>query len=277
MMTEPLETSKRGKRGDYADQWSHILEKTGYLVRATEHWIVIVDKDGDIDWATSDIYDDTLRANPPPNYKLASQNSILHDVARLEATPCNFSAGVRTQFKRLLGEALGFSLDHDYVGARQMIEAAERYLRTRSEELSRYWYLGASFLATAPFIGLGCILWSWRADFQPLLRPGVFWLLIASTAGATGALLSIITRSGNLRYDCSSGRKLHNLEAASRICAGALSGVLVAAAVQAELILTALAQLDKANTVMALAAFAAGTGERLAPSIIAKFETLNGE
>jgi hypothetical protein len=85
-----------------------------------------------------------------------------------------------------------------------------------------------------------------------------------------GALLSVITRSGTLRFDCSAGRSLHHIEAASRICAGVLSGVLIALAVESGLVLGPLLASANRVTILLVAAFAAGTTERFAPSIISK-------
>jgi hypothetical protein len=83
----------------------------------------------------------------------------------------------------------------------------------------------------------------------------------------------VIWRSGQLKFDCSAGKALHYLEGASRIWAGALSGVVVALAVKSQLVLAPLTRGGNAMTVLMLAAFAAGAGERLATSIISTFES----
>jgi hypothetical protein len=81
-----------------------------------------------------------------------------------------------------------------------------------------------------------------------------------------GASLSVILRTGNQQFDCSAGRALHYLEGASRILAGALSGTIVALAVQTEVILALLLRGGKIMAIMILAGLAAGAAERLAPS-----------
>jgi hypothetical protein len=245
------------------------------LIVSTPDYIVVIDKGGDLDWETTTSYDKKVRTDD--EYDLGTHNSILNEAALLEATPCGFGSNVLIQVKRLIGEALACSFDHDYAGARKTLLAAEQYLRARSEETSRYWYLLASAGMTVQFIALGGALGIWRTEFSSLLTQDGFWLTMASVTGAIGALLSVIGRSGNLKFDCSAGRGLHYLEGASRIWAGALSGVLVALAVKAEILLTALTRSDKMSVVMVLAAFAAGASERLAPSLMSKFEAAETE
>jgi hypothetical protein len=120
----------------------------------------------------------------------------------------------------------------------------------------------------APFVVAGGCLWWWRDPLLERLGDSGFWLLLAAVAGTLGALLSVIGRTGKLEFDCSAGRALHYLEGASRIWAGALSGVIAGAAVGTEMILAPLSRGDRSHAVMLLAALAAGTGERLATSII---------
>jgi hypothetical protein len=254
------------KRGDYADNWRHI--KHAYLIHADEHFIVFIDRDQDIDWETSPEYD---AKGHQDEYK---HNAILNDAAVLEATPCDgVRADMKLQFKRLVGEAIVRSLDHDYVSAEKMLTAARKYISSRSQETSRLWYLSASATVTALFVLLGCVLWFWRADLIRILGFNVFWLAMAAVAGSLGALLSVVGRAGNLKFDCSAGRTLHYLEAASRIGAGALSGVIVALAVHTDVILSPLSRGGKMTAIMILAAVASGAAERLATSIISKFST----
>ena len=117
------------------------------------------------------------------------------------------------------------------------------------------------------------MVWIWRQPITTALTANFIWLCLAAVAGASGALLSVIWRSGLIKFDCSAGRALHFLEGASRIWAGALSGVLVALAVKSEFILAPLTRGGHALTVIMLAAFATGAGERLATSIISTLKS----
>jgi hypothetical protein len=151
-----------------------------------------------------------------------------------------------------------------------MLAIAAGYFTARSEETSRRWYLIASYKAAGPVVLLGVLLWIGRHYATVLLGLGAFHIALAVVAGAMGALLSVITRSGALRFDCSAGRPLHDLEGASRICAGMLSGALLALAVESGLVLGPLLAGANRVNILLVAAFAAGTTERFAPSIISK-------
>jgi hypothetical protein len=99
------------------------------------------------------------------------------------------------------------------------------------------------------------------------------WLILATVAGALGALLSVITRSGNLKLDSSAGKWLHYYEGGFRIWAGVLSGFLAALAVRYEIILAPLARGEKMLGIMLIAGFIGGAGERLVKTIITKLES----
>jgi len=253
-------------RGDYNHIWGHI--QTHFLIRVTESYIIFLDKDEDIEWQTTVAYDQ----QPPPDEK--KHNSILSDEAVIECSPSSgLSIETKRQFKRLLGEALACSFEHDYQNARRLLREAESFIRARSEETSRRWYLSASAVMAAAMIVIGILIWIFREYFVVLLTVDGLRLSLAAVAGSAGALLSVIWRSGKLKFDCSAGRELHYLEGASRIWAGGLSGILAALAVKSEFILAPLTRGENTPTVILLTAFAAGAGERLATSIISKFDT----
>ena len=94
-----------------------------------------------------------------------------------------------------------------------------------------------SIAVTLPFIALGTGIWFYRSKYTSFLGETVFWLVLCLVAGAVGALLSVIARSGKLDFDSSAGRWLHYLEAASRIVMGALSGTAIGLAVKSKFFL----------------------------------------
>jgi hypothetical protein len=253
-------------RGDYQEQWAHLDPQ--YLIRQTKGFIVFIDKEGDLDWETTSEYDEEGHQDDD------AHNSIMNDAALLEVTP---NEGLQPRqvlwFKRLIGEAMVCSFEHDYGNGRKMLVAAAQYVRDRSEETSRWWYLWASFVMAIPFALLGFAIWLWRQQAIVFLGSQGMWLVLASVAGALGALLSVITRSGKLKLDSAAGKWLHYLEGGSRIWAGALSGFLVSLAVRYEIIFAPFARGEKMPGAMLIAAFVAGAGERLASSIISKFES----
>jgi hypothetical protein len=238
-----------------------------YLVRGAELYAVWIDEDCDIDWITTDEYD-KIGAKDQQTH-----NSILSTAAVLECSPCHgLSREAKTHFKRLVGEAISYNIEDDYVTAQKMLSEARTYIRVRSEEISRRWYLSASVAMCAVMIFIEFMIWIFRESITGLLGDDFIWLSLAIVAGSCGALLSVILRSGHLKFDCSAGEALHYLEGASRIWAGALSGVFVALAVKSEFVLAPLARGGNATAVTMLAALVAGTGERFATSIISTFE-----
>jgi hypothetical protein len=257
---------KEQTRGDYEAQWAHV--ERSHLILSTKEFIVVIDKAGRLDYETSQAYDELQRADEKEH------GFILAQASRLEESPSEcLTPAMQLSFKRLIGEAMAFSLGDDYDNARKMLDAAAVYLLDRSEETSRRWYLTASTCMTVPFVLAGLVTWSARFCVIALWGATALWLLLGTVAGSLGALLSVIWRSGTLRFDCSAGKKLHLLEGSSRIWAGALSGLLVALAVRYGIILAPLSHGTALHGVMLLAAFAAGAGERLATSIISEVDS----
>ena len=253
-------------RGDYREKWGHISYKYPILIDCD--FIVFIDHENDLDWETSRDWD----ARGPKDR--TKHNVILNEAALLEATPCDgLSSQIQLRYKRLIGEAIARSLHHDYVGARQMLVQSAKYYKDRSKELSRKWYLTSSITASAICMFIAIVLWLLRKIIFVWLGMDATWLLLSGAAGASGALLSVIGRSGKLHFDSSAGKDLHYLEGASRILAGGLSGFLAGLAVRSGVLLAALSRGGRQDGVMLLAAFAAGAGERLATSIISKVDS----
>ena len=261
-MSDDASSGEEGVHGDYAEKWKHI-KNCKHLIHAAEHYCVFIDTVGDLDWETTREYDKQFNKTP------AKHNAVLNLAALLESTPCNgLTEQVQLQFKRLIGEGVARSFGQDYQSAISMLNAAKSYVVARGEETSRLWYLSASFATTSPFVFVGAGVWVWRAAFSQAFGISALWMTLAAVSGAMGALLSVITRTGKLKLDCSSGRKLHYLEGGSRICAGALSGIAVGFSIISGFFLSPLTYGGNTRSVIMLAAFAAGSVERLATSII---------
>jgi hypothetical protein len=259
--TNSIKPEPGSAKRSYEKNWPEVTTLR-HLITSTDDYIVFIDTDIDIDWITKESGDseDILSAR---------HNEIMNEAALLEATPCDgLPENVRMQFKRLIGEGLVRNFENDYDSASKMLQSARSYIVARGEETSRLWYLSASFIATLPFIGCGSIVWVCRDGFAKLFGGMALSITMAAVMGATGALLSVIARTGALKFDCSSGSRLHYLEGASRICAGALSGVVVGLAIISGIFLAPLTHGEKSHGIMMLAAFAAGAVERLATSII---------
>ena len=137
--------------GEYSEQWQHV--KYRHLILLDKDFIVFIDDDLDVDWQTTEAYDTRGHKNE------TQHNDILNAVARLEATPCSeLPYSIRLQYKRLVGEGIARSLAHDYGNAKTILHTAEKYIRDRSEETSRYWYLTASTVMAALALAIGMLV-----------------------------------------------------------------------------------------------------------------------
>lgn len=246
--------------GEYADKWSSV--EHSYLIRSTEHFIVFLDSQGDLDWITTREYD-----KESPKYDQKYHENI-NRCAILET----FSTqGMPKQevlrFRRLIGEDLVCNLYFEFDSVKIVLDSIESKLNSRAQEISRCWYLLGSSVPAAIFVIFGAVLWVYRSEYVPLFGGG-FPMILAACAGALGALLSVISRTGTLTLNHSAGMWLHYLEGASRIGAGAISGTIAGLAVKSELILAPLSRGEKFMTVVLLAGLTAGVAERMAASIV---------
>jgi|ERR1035437_1072420 hypothetical protein len=245
------------------------------LVMETKNYIVYIAPTIELKWETTEKFDGQQPAqknfDPTKYYSIFSEGGVLEARVRRE-----FDVDTRKELLCLIGNALVCSFECDYSAAIKALEDARQFLRERSEELSRFWYLSASFVMAILFLIIGFSIWATRSYFEKVLGTTFVWLIFFGVAGAAGALLSVILRSGKLAFDPSSGRLLHYLEGASRIWAGALSGVLVSLAIKADFIFGALGA-ARSNIMIVLISMAAGASERLATSIISKIDSECGK
>ena len=241
-----------------------------YLVFEHDDFIVYLDSDLDVEWQTSDYYDKS-GPNDPPRH-----NQILNLAASLECVPNDHHRrNVRLNFKRMVGEGVARSLDHDYGSADKMLEQARLYIADRNIETARLWQLSTGcILGVLCFMG-GFTLWSFRHTLTNAWGDAAFFMLVAGAAGCIGAVFSMIFRMGHSFPTSEAPKQLHVLEAASRVLAGFISGILTAGAIQVGLLLPILGEAGKMQIGMLVAAMCSGASERLAPSLIAKLE--NGQ
>lgn len=268
---EPTPPFQHTARGDYSNIWGH-LKDVGFNILATEDFIVYLDLNGKIEWETTPAYDAREEVKAPKRKQ--AHDALMSRYIVVDAAPVDGLSTTEVQkFRHQIGAAIASSLEGNHKAADSMLTAAEAYFQKRSEETSRNWYLTASFWAALPVVGAGFLLWMLRGQAVDLLGTGAFWLILCGCAGAGGALFSVITRSGKLKFESSAGRPLHKLEATSRIAAGVISGFLAALAVQTGIIFSPLTAGGRLHLTMMLVAVAAGAGERLATSIISKFDS----
>jgi len=248
--------------------WAGMREKTKLLIQENERFAVIVDKEDRVYWETSDQYD-----SDGGHTDTQAWNDFLNRSAIVEITPCgHLDDSTRLDFKRLVAEATARAIDNDFASAEKMLVDAEKFVNNRNQEISRFWYLSASGAVAAIVVIVGLCLWLLRQSIIPITGYIAFYAAVSAVAGALGALLSIILRMGRSHLDCSSGKKLHYLEATSRIVAGCISGVAMFLAIKAGVVGEAVLNAPGSLSGQMLLAIMAGASERWMPSIISKFD-----
>ncbi|MCA8277343.1 hypothetical protein LGN17_33175 [Burkholderia sp. AU30280] len=255
--------------GGYGDKWKDLDQHI--IIRRARDYCVCLKKDLRIDWQTSEEFDKEEESGEPEVRK--KRSALLAEITVEELKPADgFSESVLIRQRTLLGEATVLCLEGDFDGAEKTIASARAVFQSRSDEMSRQWYLQASAVALLPFIVVCAVFWLKRHCIEELLGSTAYWLLFAACGGALGALFSVIIRSGDMHFELGASKSLHHLEGASRIVAGAISGLVVAMAVRSDLVFGAFARGEHMSLVSMLAAIAGGTGERLAKSIISRFD-----
>jgi len=236
------------------------------MIYWTEKYVVYVNNKSEIDFEMKDSlkHDDVKELN-----------RILNEAVLLESSvPGELPIDIQLHCKRLIGEGISCAIESDYDNARSMLQSAATYIQARSREISRVWYLTASVLAATIILTAGSLAWIFRPAVEPVVGKIIFWLLLGGTAGAFGALFSVIIRKGHTEFDCSSGRRVHFVEGSSRIVAGAISGVIVTLGIESGLFFSLLGQVPKYYIVLMVAALIGGAGERLASSMISDVNAL---
>jgi len=239
-----------------------------YLIYEADDFIVFLDRELDIDWQTTASYDQKGPRNE------TKHNEMLNHAATLECIPNHHhTREIRLNFKRMVGEGVVRSLMGDYDNADKILRDAEAYIIERNIEVARFWQMSTAIVLAIVFGILGLAFWAFRMYLILQWGEGVFFLIQAASIGGTlGAVLSMAFRMGRCFPRSEAPRRLHILEAVSRVLAGGLSGLVIAASVKIGLILPIFKDSGNIHLAMFVTAFAAGASERLAPSLIAHIE-----
>lgn len=247
------------KRSFEIGDWKKYDFKIWDVVDWTVEYIIFIDSKLELDYRFHKTIQDIPRFNQAMNQASLLETSISPDAP----------LSVRIFCKRLIGEAMACALEEDYDNTRTMFESASTFILARSRETSRIWYLTYSALFALPILGIGFLAWICiHNGIETGLGTSFLWLAICGAAGAVGALLSVISRSGALAFDAIAGRKLHFVEAASRITTGMISGVIAGFAIKSGIALKQVFDASQGQYFLLLAACGVGAGERYVGSII---------
>lgn len=255
--------------GDYQDQWSSHESNIGVLIRRTDRYIVYIDKEDELDWGTTAAYDE--RVETMESFDPVRHAEIDIAIGLAEAVPVKeLEKKIVHAYLKLLGHAMVCRFELQYDSATAVLGRASTYIGERRSEKSREWYLCSAMKSAAVPIGIGILLVLLRNPATSVLTTDVFDIALATCAGAIGSLFSIIWRTGHIDFDRFAPEQLHRIEARSRIIAGCISGLLAGLAIRSHILFGSWASGAHPTLTMLTIAVAAGTGERLASSIIAR-------
>jgi hypothetical protein len=196
--------------------------------------------------------------------------------ANLYATSILLLKGSQLEvFRRLLGESIARLLeDRKSDNATRMLDKAEVFLRARSRERARFWYLSATLTGTALGVAAGVLAWADRQAVAASLNVGggAVELLLGASAGSFGALISVLLRSDELAIDVSAGKLVHYFEGTMRVLVGAAAGFVFALAIKSNILLGAVNRSERATVILIVICIIAGASERLLPDLIKQLE-----
>jgi len=257
------------REGDIDPEFGKRIE---YIVYADRDYIVFLDSDARTLWSFNDTRYGTL---------CEGAGTILNRVSALAYMPTD--ALTRKQlgtFNKLIAGAIARLLgDRSITQAAQALDAAERWLSARNNEVARVWYLSASSVVALPLLAIGVGVYVWRTALAQVVGLNGTDFVLGSCAGAAGAWLSVATRLGQASLDVSAGRTPYYYEGASKIAIGVLGAALVAAAVKANLLLGALADTQHPRALLVLLCIVSGASERIVPNLVGRVEEMfpNGD
>jgi hypothetical protein len=219
-------------------------------------FVVFIDQENDVDWKSE--YDETKYGGLEGEkrfYSCICQLDIAH------ATPCyNLDEERILTFKKILGAGYASAINGDFEQVPKVIDEALKFVQNRNAEKAREYFLTSSGI----FLVIVIIIWV-IFGYNKNLIPNSWSSGICM--GVMGAYVSIWTRYGKEVFTGLSSKRLHYLEAISRLCVGAIFAIVVMLAMNCKLIFHDIAS-QYETFAYPFAGFVAGFCERLVPSLM---------
>jgi hypothetical protein len=255
--------SKKRPNNSYR-QWDHLPIE--FPIHETQDYIVFLDPKLEVDWETSDKYDNEKRE--PEGF-----TEIMRRYSELESSISDgTSRGNRKQAERLIALGIDAGLKGDVAAAHRCMSAAAEFIELRNKEIGKRLYVWGAVRATVVFVLVGAIAWACRRYVEPLLGELPFSLVLYGAGGSIGALFFVLRGVGLALPDPQADKDLHVTEATWRIVLGVLGAVVVCLAARTGLLLGPVMTLPQAKYFLMLVAIVAGRSETLAPDLMLKLE-----
>ena len=256
---KPLEAYER----DFPD-----IRLAHLIYWAEGEFVIGVDMDCDIDWEAGDKFTKVIAEH---NGKI---QAAMNRLAELEAFPVKeWPYSLQLAFKRMLGEALARAFNLQFDEAEKSFDKARSFAGEKAQEMSRYWLIKVNILFLLPLLLCVGLL-----SYQPAKMHVSDWVgmpqyyaLLASLMGGLGAITSVLSRVGSLNISPGSRRWLHYAEGVSRISTGFLFAMAGIISMTAGIFMPVVLK-DHSVANLLFFGFVFGFSERLAPSILHKFD-----
>ena len=148
----------------YEQDWPELPVK--YLIISKKNqYIVFLDEENDLDWLTSDEFDNRILTDDQKREYHQVKNEIDSSIIPLN----NLDEKVIISFKTQLGEALIRAFDCDFDNAKKMVKFAQDYILKRNIEQSRFMFLTSCAVTTTSSLLLFILIWLFRDFFIYIL------------------------------------------------------------------------------------------------------------
>lgn len=234
------------------------------IILQSDTCIVFLDLEANVNWQTGDEYGAFADDFGAVRSRAGSLESIPNDL---------LAPSQREALQRMIGEALAGVLDDKASdNANSILAQAEIFVKARTTERARRWYLSSAFAVCAIAVLLALALLGMREPVQQRIGLAGFEVILATLMGALGAVLSMILRVSKLDIDAMAGSGIHYFEGAVRTTAGMAGAFLVALCVKGNILLGIINATDQTIPFLLAIGVVAGASERLVPNIIKKVE-----
>jgi hypothetical protein len=234
------------------------------LILKTHQFIVYLDEELCVQWAANINEDDFA----------TDFGAVTNRASYLEETAKGLlSSSQHTSFQRLIAESIARLLDEgNSANAQAILDKAESFLKIRSTERARTWFIVAAAAITSLALASILMLWIFRNGVRERIGLTAFELAIATGIGSLGALISVVLRLRQLNVDAFAGKGVHRFEGVMRVIAGMAGALLIGLAVKSNLILGAINSSEKSLALLLAVSIVAGASERIVPNLIKKVE-----
>lgn len=154
-------------------------------------YVVFLDQDLDVDWKTTDAYDQA----PKKAEDAAAFGRSRSRSARLHAVPVeHLDEGVRRSYRLMLGEATARALAFDFEASEEIFAHAAEFVSARNQEMARLWFLGGAGIGVAICAAAMAAAWFSRENLTTCCGPTALVLAVAGGFGAIGGFFSALFR-----------------------------------------------------------------------------------